>query len=86
MSLTTGPLRIAVIAAIIPFFANFSITQNGVYRDYVALVAGGLALLLALISLPSVNTGEEKGARIGIIAGVVIVGLLQIVRGLGFFQ
>lgn len=85
LELVSGPLRFAVIAALIPFFANFTIIRNGVYRDYVAIVAGGLALLLALISISSLGTSDNKTSRLGITIATVLVAAFHIARGFGLF-
>ncbi len=86
LELVSGTLRIAVIAAIIPFFANFTTIRNGIYRDYVAISAGGIAILLALIALATVLKEDAKGARLGIVAVVVLIGVYQLAKGFGFIQ
>lgn len=83
--LTSGMLRIALVAAIIPFFANFSITRNGVYRDYVAIGAGGVAILFALISLTTDSAEEDQAARFGLVAAALALGAVQVMRGFGIF-
>ena len=80
-----GPLKFAVIAALIPFFGSFYLSQNGVYRDYVAIGAGGLAILLAFVSLLSLNSSENKGLFLGITVATLALAAFQLARGFGVF-
>lgn len=85
LNLATGTLRIALVLAIVPFFVNISVTQNGVYRDYVAIGAGGAAILFALISLTTILSEEDKGARFGLFGAALVLGAVQLMRGFGVF-
>ncbi len=81
----TGTLRIAVIMGLVPFFANFTITQNGVTRDYVALACGGLAVLLALVSIAPSLSVDDKPVRFAVIGVALVLGMVQLMRGIGLF-
>lgn len=81
-SLVSGPVRYALIAAIIPFLANFTLINNGVYRDYVATAGSGPAILLALPAFASLGAAEDK-TRLGLTLLALAIGAFQLARGFG---
>ncbi len=54
--------------------------------DYVALGAGGLAAVLGVVALLSaIKSLDRRTLRLAIAAGAGLLGVLQVVRGLGVF-
>ncbi|MFO0591375.1 MAG: hypothetical protein U0441_27755 [Polyangiaceae bacterium] len=84
-------------AGLIPLFISFrssssetvTVTVNGQttstsqsqFKDPVAMVGGGLALVLALVSLAfwKGTLPQKKGLRIGLTVAAALLGLLQLV-------
>lgn len=56
-------------------------TTTTKHMDYVALGGGGIAILCALIGLAFIGKVKSRGARLGIFAALVALGVLQIARG-----
>lgn len=89
-----NPLVIGgLVAAAVPFFASFttsrSVSVNGevvqaVSRDYVAIGAGGVAVVLAVVLLKSIIGGSLKGTLNAAGAALVAAGgAYHLLRGLG---
>ena len=80
----------------LPFFCNFTSTStrtvNGVvvessYTDYVAIVLGAVAVLIALGSfrLLESTADDDRIKRIGIMIVIAALGVYQVLRGIGAF-
>jgi hypothetical protein len=87
----TAPGIAGLVAGALPFFFNFSTsnsqTINGQvvessHFDFVAVPCGALALLLSVV-VGLTALGKGKAKRLPVAAGVLILGLVQLVRGLG---
>jgi TPR repeat protein len=85
-----SPLAIAAIAAaLVPFFVHISsqssTTVNGVtqtvFRDYVAIGGGALALLAAILF--ALTGAGPKAVKAGVAAVVALLGAYHVVHGLG---
>lgn len=88
---------IALAAGLIPLFISFrssssetmTVTVNGQttstshaqFKDPVAMVGGGVALVLALVSLVfwKKTLPQKKGLRIGLTISAALLGILQLV-------
>lgn len=81
--LVSGQLRLAFIFAVAPFFISFSINQNGVYRDYVAIGSAALSILFILIAFSQFDSDESKTKRLGIVIAILALAGFQLVRGFG---
>jgi hypothetical protein len=78
-----GLASTAAVIGAIPFFVHVSTTDNGTYRDWVALPCGAIALVCGLVALVPALRGPGKGARLGLAAVAVALGVLQLLRGVG---
>lgn len=84
---------VGIVLGSLPFGLSFStsssMTINGVVeessrRDYVALGLGPLAALCGVGALlAATKATDQKNLRLGLAAGVIGLGLVQVVRGLG---
>lgn len=84
---------VGVVLGSLPFGLSFStsssMTINGVVeassrRDYVALALGPVAAVCgALALLAATKATDQKNLRLGLAAGVIGLGLVQVLRGLG---
>lgn len=85
---------VGIVLGCLPFGLSFStsssMTVNGVVeestrRDYVALGLGPVAAVCGVFALlAALKETNQKNLRLGLAAGIVGLGLLQILRGLGF--
>ena len=89
-----APEYIGGAAGALPFFAHYSqsssTTVNGVvttasFIDYIAVGGGAVAVLFGLVSLAFVGktAPTKKGLRLGLAAGLLLLGAFQLVRGFG---
>lgn len=80
----------------VPFFCNFSTsstrTVNGVvvessYTDYVAIILGIVAVLIAFSSfrLLEYTSEYDRTKRIGIMIAIGALGIYQFLKGIGTF-
>ncbi|RKH60246.1 tetratricopeptide repeat protein [Corallococcus llansteffanensis] len=86
-----SPLGIAaLVAVVVPLGLHYtqesSVTENGVlvaghFRDFVAIGAGGLAVVLALVL--GVRGRGPTGLRWGVALALVLAGAYHLVRGFG---
>ncbi len=90
-----GPWAVAALAlGSLPFFfritSSSQVTVNGevtqsVYRDYVALSGGVAAAIAGAVAIVvALKADSEKKARLVVAAAAVGLGLLQLLRGVGF--
>lgn len=88
---------IALVAALVPFVLSFrttsssSLTIDGVTQDvssraidYVACAGGGLAIGMAVVALVGALRVERKlSAPVGLALAAFVVGVYQLIRGVG---
>lgn len=83
------------VGAALPFFIHYSAssstTVNGVvtsssFIDYVALAGGGIAVLFGIVSLALLGktAPTKKSLRAALGGGLLLVGVFQLLRGLGY--
>lgn len=87
----TAPGIAGLVAGALPFFVNFSTsssqTINGqvveaAHFDFVAVPCGALALLLSVV-VGITALGKGKARRLPVAGGVLILGVVQLLRGSG---
>jgi hypothetical protein len=77
-------------AGLLGFFINFTTTVSSggvvVYRNWAALVLGGITILLGIASIPeSLQAEEHRSEKLAAVGIAFLVGVLHIARGLGMF-
>jgi hypothetical protein len=82
--------KASLVTALLGFAVNFTtIVSSGgvtVYRDWAALVFGGLTLLLGLAGVPeSLQSSEHRTDKLIALAAAILVGAFHVARGLGMF-
>ena len=79
----TGLAGAGAVAGAIPFFVSFTISHDGVSRDWIAVSCGAIALVCGLIpAIGALRTGSARSTVL-ICAAVAALGALQIARGFG---
>ncbi len=82
--------RASLVTALLGFIVSFTtIVSSGgvtVYRNWAALVFGGLTLLLGLASTPEfLSNSEHRTDKLIALAAAILVGAFHVARGLGLF-
>jgi 4-amino-4-deoxy-L-arabinose transferase-like glycosyltransferase len=76
-------INVALAVAVFPFLFSIRTWNNGVYRDWVALLCGAVAAACGVVGLVRRPSGTLSRRWLVLGVAAIALGVLQIVRGLG---